>query len=85
MKELLIQSCEVKIDGEWRLIGIEEALKHHQFDIKRCPNCHGRLIVHNSYSPVARPHISHHRKHAGCPSRPETFSGSPSPHPDAIT
>jgi hypothetical protein len=85
MKEHPIQSCEVKADGSWRLVSIEEAVKRYQFDAKRCPNCHGRLIVYNSYTPAHRPYISHHRKHTGCPLRPDTFSGTPSQHPQAIS
>jgi hypothetical protein len=84
MKELHIQSCEVKVDGAWRLVSLQEALKHHQFDTKRCPSCHGRLIVYNPYRPMQRPYIAHHRVHTGCPSKLDTYSGTPSPHPQAI-
>jgi hypothetical protein len=73
-------SCEVKRRGEWIRITIEDALNRH-FDKKmRCPACHGRVKAMRASVNGVQPHFEHH---AACP-RGDSYSGIPSPHPDAL-
>jgi hypothetical protein len=76
-------SCEMKRRGEWVRITIEDALNRHSDKKMRCPACHGRVnAIPRSVNGV-RAHFEHHAGHAGCP-RGDSYSGIPSPHPDAL-
>ncbi|GJD97580.1 hypothetical protein [Methylobacterium iners] len=79
------QVCEVKVEGSWRLVTLDEVLTRYRMDRKRCPMCHGLVVVYGAYTPSARPILAHYRKHAGCSLNRETYSGTPSPHPKALT
>lgn len=52
---------------------------------KRCAACHGQMIVAGTYTQNGRLRIQHQRMHAGCTLIPQTYSGTPSPHPQALT
>jgi len=81
----LTQSCEVKIQGAWHRVSLDDAVRHYELRLKRCPACHGRVSVNGAYSgPDFRKTLTHRRAHGGCPLKPETYSGSLSPHPQAI-
>lgn len=79
-------TCEVKIEGAWHVIGLAEAATRYATALKRCPACHGRMTVGGAYSgPNIRRTLYHRRVHSGCPNIPHAYSGTPSPHPQAIT
>jgi hypothetical protein len=44
------QTCEVKIAGAWRAVTLGEAAVDHVMAVKRCPACHGRMIINGAYS-----------------------------------
>ena len=80
------QTCEVKIEGVWRAISLDEAAAHHTMSVKRCPACHGRVAINGTYSgPNVLRRLYHRRAHSGCPLKSETYSGTPSPHPQALS
>jgi hypothetical protein len=79
------QTCEVKIGGAWRAVTLAEAAVDHVMAVKRCPACHGRVMILGGYSGRSvRRSMSHRRSHSGCPLKPETYSGTLSPHPQAL-
>jgi hypothetical protein len=77
--------CEVKVDGAWRTVSLDDVLTRHRMDRKRCPACHGLIVVYGAYTPIARPKLAHYRRHDGCSLSLETYSGTPSPHPQALS
>lgn len=80
------QICEVRIGNAWRAVSLDEAATEHVMAVKRCPACHGKVMLLGAYSgPKIRRTLSHRKAHAGCPLQPDTFSGTPSPHPQALT
>lgn len=80
------QICEVKIGSEWRAASLTEAAVIHARAVKRCPACHGRVTILAAYSwPTVRRTMSHRRSHTGCPLKPDTYSGTSSHHPQALT
>ena len=80
------QACEVKVGDVWRAVSLNEAATHHVMATKRCPACHGQVMILGAYgSPTVRQTMSHRRSHSGCPLKLETYSGTPSPHPQALT
>jgi hypothetical protein len=50
----------------------------------RCPECHGRVQPHREYSDGARAHFEHRMAHAGCSTKPRTFNGARTVHPEAL-
>jgi hypothetical protein len=43
------------------------------------------VMILGTYSgPTVRRTMSHRRSHSGCPLKPETYSGTSSPHPQAL-
>ena len=79
------QTCEVKIGTTWLAVGLNEAAVNHARAVKRCPACHGRVTVLGAYSsPTVRRTMSQRKSHTGCPLTPNTYSGTPSPHSQAI-
>lgn len=79
------QICEAKINGDWRSISIAEAKSAYVMAPKRCPYCHGVVVLSGSYAENGRRRFAHRRGHTGCPLDPKRYSGTPSPHPQAIT
>lgn len=79
-------TCEVKVDGFWRVASLNEAAVHYSAALKRCPACHGRVMILGAYSrPDVRRSMSHRKPHGGCPLKTDTYTGTPSPHPQALT
>ena len=78
------QTCEVKVDGRWHLITLADARGRYTMARKRCPACHGQVIVSGSYIGAGRLNLQHRRSHTGCQLKPETYAGVPSPHPQAL-
>jgi hypothetical protein len=80
------QSCEVKTEGKWRPVSLDEAVSRYAEAVKRCPACHGRVSINGAYSgPGFGKTMTHRKAHSGCSLKPETFSGTPSPHPQALS
>ena len=80
------QTCEVQIEGTWRLVSLDEAVSCYAEAIKRCPACSGRVSINGAYSgPSFGKTMRHWKAHSGCPLKPETYSGTPSLHPQALT
>lgn len=84
MPEAEQRPCEVKVDGTWRLATLAEARGLYTMAPKRCPACHGQIIVAGIYSGTTSLKSQHRKAHAGCPLKPETFSGTASLHPQAL-
>jgi hypothetical protein len=78
------QTCEVKIDDTWRVVSLIEAKGVYAMAPKRCAACHGQVIVAGTYTGIGKLKIQHRRMHAGCPLIPQTYSGTLSPHPQAL-
>jgi hypothetical protein len=80
------QTCEVKIAGEWRAVSLTVAAVSYMRAVKRCPACHGRVTILGTYNwPTVRRTMSHRKSHSGCLLTPDTYTGTPSPHPQALT
>lgn len=85
MAKLDPQTCEVKTDGAWRGVSLADAGGTYQSALKRCPACHGPVMINGGYSSsTARRQIVHRKAHAGCPLKPETYTGTSTPHPQAL-
>ncbi|GJE13848.1 MULTISPECIES: hypothetical protein [Methylobacterium] len=81
-----VQICEVKLGSEWRSVSLTEAATEHVMAVKRCPACHGRVMILGAYNwPSVRRTMSHRKSHSGCPLKPDTYTGTPSLHPQALT
>ena len=78
-------TCEVRINGAWRLVPLVEAHAHHRSDEKRCPACHGRVHTQGTYSGQGTVTMTYKRKHDGCPRMPRLYAGTRKPHPQAVT
>lgn len=78
------QTCEVKVDGVWRAVSINEAQLRHRDDLKRCPACHGRVMILGTYGSLRRLALAHRRGHDGCPLRPQHFQGVATWHPEPV-
>jgi hypothetical protein len=80
------QTCEVQIEGKWRPVSLDEAVRRYADAVKRCPACHGRVSINGAYSgPGFGKTLRHWRAHSGCPLKPDAYIGRPSPHPQAVT
>ncbi|MEE7450026.1 hypothetical protein MRF4_20665 [Methylobacterium radiotolerans] len=78
------QTCEVMVDGAWHPITLAEARGLYTMAQKRCPACHGQVIVAGTYVGAGYLKLQHRRSHTGCPLKPETYTGTPSMHPQAL-
>ncbi|AWN43777.1 hypothetical protein DK389_28755 [Methylobacterium durans] len=76
--------CEVKVDGAWTVATLDEAHSTYRMKPKRCPACHGPVVTYGAYSADRRVSLGHRKGHNGCPLTPKLYSGTPSPHPDAL-
>jgi hypothetical protein len=72
--------CEIKRGGEWKVIGIAEALELRAEPL-RCVACHVRVLPNREYSDGAQPHFSHLLAFAYCTR--ELGEASPA-HPNAL-
>ena len=85
MKTSRSETCEVKVGDAWRSASLIEAQGTYGFAPKRCPACHGTVYVLGRYGAYQQLRLTHRRSHVGCPLTPKIFSGTPSPHPDAVS
>jgi hypothetical protein len=77
-------TCEVKVDGAWRSATLTEARGVYRLAQKRCPACHGQVIVAGTYTGTGHLKLQHRRAHAGCPLSAKGYTGTPSLHPQAL-
>jgi hypothetical protein len=75
-------ACEVRVQGEWTLVELSQALKLDPVRIKRCPECLGQVRLVKASRGVAA-YFEHYETHAGCESG-DHFDGSRRPHPKAL-
>jgi hypothetical protein len=79
-----VDTCEVKVSGEWISRTIDEALRLHRDRELRCSECHGRVRAHHqAVDGSMRAHFEHFQRHEGC-SRGSCFCGIKSAHPKAL-
>jgi hypothetical protein len=80
------ETCEVKIGTSWMAVSLTEAAVNYARAVKRCPACHGRVMILGAYGwPTVRRTMSHRKSHSGCPLMPGMYSGTPTLHPQALT
>ncbi len=84
MKAKVPTVCEVKADGVWKAATLAEAHSTYRMVPRRCPACHGAVVVYGAYASDRRLTLGHRKGHSGCPRTPKLYSGTPSPHPDAL-
>ena len=86
MSALVPQTCEVEIEGKWRQVSLTDAVGRYAIAVKRCPACHGRVSINGVYcGPGFNKTMMHRKAHSGCPLKPDTYCGTPSLHPQALT
>jgi hypothetical protein len=78
------QTCEVKVDGTWRPATLAEARSLYTMAQKRCPACHGQIVIAGSYTGAGSVKLQHRRSHTGCSLKPDTYTGTLSLHPQAL-
>ena len=78
------QTCEVKLNGTWHAASLADVRGRYTMAQKRCPACHGQMIIAGTYIGAGSLKLQHRRSHTGCPLKPETYTGSPTPHPQAL-
>lgn len=77
-------TCDVWRGNRWEEIDIDEAIPIRSEYLMRCCECHGRVKAHRQANNGMRPHFEHWAAHDGC-SRSTRFSGTRSPHPEALS
>lgn len=77
-------TCEVMIDGAWRTVGLDEAKIQHRDAFKRCPICHGRVMIQGVYSAQGYSTLSHRHTHDGCPLIQRHYKGETKRHPQPL-
>ena len=78
------RTYEVKVEETWRPATLAEAHALYRMSPKRCPACHGQVMVSGTYTSANRFKLQHRQAHPGCPFA-TTYTGTPSPHPQALT
>lgn len=79
-----LQTCEAKITGSWQVVGLDEALSTHITALKRCPVCHGPIMI-KTFGSGDTPRSFHRGSHTGCPRASTMYSGTPTQHPDPVS
>ena len=83
MLRSILEQCEIKRDGRWHPLSIEEAVADRPSHA-RCPSCEGPVRAHKAGAgESSRAHFEHRRAHKGCKWN-RKFDGNPRLHPDAI-
>lgn len=76
--------CEMRGTSGWERVSVDDAL-HRKDDQMRCVECEGEVRPFRSYSTGTRAHFEHRVRHAGCSTKPRSFSGRKSRHPLALS
>ena len=79
------RTCEVKVEEAWHPATLAEARSLYTMAPKRCPACHGQVMIAGTYTGTGHLKLQHRRAHTGCPLKPATYTGTPSLHPQALT
>ncbi len=78
--------CEVKRnraeETAWKSISIGDAMELYRRDLKRCPACHGMVVLRAAGGKTPA-HFEHRVKHDGCPLSHQ-FDGHPRLHPHPL-
>jgi hypothetical protein len=61
----MITECQVKIAGQWETVDLATAVAKHLQDMKRCPECWGRVSQYRLEG--VKLHFGHVEAHPGCP------------------
>ena len=77
-------ACEVKVDGRWLAVSLTDAHGKYTLAAKRCPACHGPVVVNGNYTAVFALTLMHRRTYVGCPLS-KAYCGTPSLHPLALS
>lgn len=77
-------TCEVMVDGAWRVFRLDAARLQHRDAVKRCSHCHGRVSIQGVYSGQGHTTLSHRRTHDGCPLIQRHYRGVPKRHPQPV-
>lgn len=77
-------TCEVRTGDGWLAVDLREARGRYTTAPKRCPACHGAVVVAGTYTFGMKLSMSHRRSHDGCPHNLRGFSGEASAHPQAL-
>jgi len=78
--------CEIQVGGKWEPTSVEDPLAINPKELKRCPECKGRVVVmRDGKAPSSPAHYEHRPKHDGC-SHSHGFKPTigRSPHPDPL-
>jgi hypothetical protein len=75
--------CEIKENGGWQLVAVNEALELDAAQLKRCPTCHGRVRLHPKGGGTPA-HFEHREKHEGCPQCHRYDGGKVRLHPHRL-
>ena len=81
MADISEATCELRIQGGWQPITLDDAMRLSIHRVTRCPICHGRVRANNGNGAVA--HFEHIELHLGC-YLVDAFDGNPRPHPKAL-
>jgi hypothetical protein len=72
--------CEVKVWGDWKRLTLAQALELDPSHLKRCPECHGQVRLHEASIDGMVVHFEHYERNRGC-SLGDCFDGNPKMHP----
>ena len=78
------RTCDVHVDGAGRTLSLEEAHTRDRMNPKRCPACHGPVVINGACTLAGRHSLSHRVKRDGRPHSAYALSGVTSPHPQAL-
>ena len=77
-------NCEIQTAGGWKSVSVEDPLALDRNELKRCPECRGRVVVMKDGKTASSPaHYEHRPAHPGC-SHSFTFDGTKRPHPNPL-
>ena len=85
MPKTVKAQCDGKIDGVWKPVSLVEAIEKYRLAPKRCPACHGAMLLMGTYTVPVKRRLTHRFTHTGCPLIPKAYCGTPSPHPNAVS
>lgn len=78
------QTFDVKVEGAWRTVSLNEPRLLPRDVLKRCPICQGRVTVRGVSSAQCHLMLSNRRAHDGCPSSTRHYRGVPTRHPAVV-
>ncbi len=85
MKRAQPLTCQIRVASEWRTLTIAQAHNQHRSEPKRCSACHGPVYVFGTYTGRSRLGLMHRKGHGGCRFNASGFTGTSTPHPNALS